>query len=60
MSRDELHTDAGRARLDACSFKVPVDGQMVSMCELNGTALRHDLNRAVQKKSASLPLWPSA
>lgn len=60
MGRDELNADAGRARLAACSFKVPVDGQMVSMCELNGTELRHDLNRAVQKKSASLPLWTSA
>ena len=27
-------------RLDACVFKVPVDGRMVSMCEFNGGGLR--------------------
>ncbi len=60
MSRHELHTEAGRNRLAACSFKVPVDGRMVSMCELNGTELRRDLNRARQKRRESLPLWSGA
>jgi hypothetical protein len=60
MSRHELHTEVGQDRLAACSFKVPVDGRMVSMCELNGTELRHDLNRALQKRGESLPLWSGA
>ena len=34
----------GRERLDACAFKVPVDGRMVSMCEMNATGLRRQLN----------------
>ena len=46
MSKEELSTTAGRERLDACVFRVPVDGRMVSMCELNGTDLRLRLNRA--------------
>ena len=46
MDAAELETDRGRERLAACAFKVPVDGEMVSMCELNGTSLRDELNRA--------------
>ena len=35
MSPDELDTDLGKERLQACVFKLPVDGEMVSMCEMN-------------------------
>jgi len=35
MSPDELDTDLGVERLQACVFKLPVDGEMVSMCEMN-------------------------
>jgi len=44
MSRHELNTSEGQDRLAACAFKVPVDGKMVSMCELNGTDMRESLN----------------
>ena len=44
MSAHELETPEGQDRLAACAFKVPIDGRMVSMCELNGTDLRRDLN----------------
>lgn len=44
MSSHELTTPEGEERLQACNFKVPVDGRMVSMCELNGTDLRKELN----------------
>ena len=44
MSRDELDTPEGRARLAACSFRVPVGDRMVSMCEVNGTDQRRALN----------------
>ncbi len=45
MSSGELDTPEGRERLAACVFKVPVDGRMVSMCEVNGTDLRLRLNQ---------------
>lgn len=45
MNREELSTPVGRERLSACVFRVPVDGRMVSMCELNATDLRLQLNR---------------
>ncbi len=45
MNGDELDTPLGRERLDACVFRLAVDGRMVSMCELNATDLRLRLNR---------------
>jgi hypothetical protein len=44
MSAHELDTPEGQERLQACAFRVPVDGHMVSMCELNGTDMRRDMN----------------
>ena len=40
MSAVELATDEGRARLHHCAFKVPVNGELKSMCEVNATGLR--------------------
>ena len=44
MNGDELETPLGKERLRTCVFKVPVDGQMVSMCQVNATSLRRELN----------------
>ncbi len=40
MDAGTLKTELGRQRLAACVFKLPVNGKMVSMCEMNGTDLR--------------------
>lgn len=40
MDRETLDTVVGRERVAACAFKLPVNGKMVSMCEMNGTDLR--------------------
>jgi len=40
MSAAEMATDEGRDRLDHCSFMVPVDGELKSMCEVNAAGLR--------------------
>ncbi len=50
MSSHELETQEGQDRLQACAFRVPVDGRMVSMCELNGTELRKTLNVSDQER----------
>jgi uncharacterized radical SAM superfamily Fe-S cluster-containing enzyme len=52
MDSAELSTDEGRARLQACAFRVPVDGEMVSMCELNGGGRRRELNLRNQVRIA--------
>lgn len=53
MSAEELRTPAGRERLRACVFRVPADGHMVSMCKLNATSMRRELNRRAQQKQPS-------
>ena len=54
MSPDELNTPLGKERLDACVFKLPVDGKLVSMCEMNATDLRAKLDqRQIKAQSAS-------
>ncbi|MEM7199959.1 MAG: hypothetical protein AAF628_06820 [Planctomycetota bacterium] len=45
MTAAELATPLGQERLQACVFKVPVDGELVSMCELNASGLRRSLNQ---------------
>lgn len=54
MSEQEMGTDLGKERLEACAFRVPVEGEMVSMCELNGTELRAHRNRAQTERLVSL------
>ena len=45
MSPGELQTPLGQERLAACVFKLPVDGKLVSMCEMNATDLRAKLDQ---------------
>lgn len=35
MSPDDLASQQGQSRAKACAFRLPVEGRMVSMCELN-------------------------
>ncbi len=53
MTAEELETPVGKERLDACVFKVPVDGVLTSMCELNATGMRYELNEAQLKHPAA-------
>ncbi len=43
MSADELDTPAGRERVAQCAFQVPINGELRSMCEVNGAGLRDRL-----------------
>lgn len=40
MSDWEIDTELGRERLGLCVFHVPVNGELVSMCEVNATGIR--------------------
>jgi hypothetical protein len=40
MSAEELGTDEGKSRLAQCVFHVPVNGELVSMCEVNALGVR--------------------
>lgn len=39
-SRPGLQAPLGRERLAHCAFHVPVDGALVSMCEVNALGIR--------------------
>ena len=57
MSSDELDTPIGQERLQACVFKLPVDGQMVSMWEMNAN-YRLAINSRCTSKELN-PLCPT-
>ena len=40
MSAAEAATEIGRERLDACAFRVPIDGRLEPMCAVNALGLR--------------------
>ena len=45
MDAAELETPRGQERLQSCVFRVPVDGELISMCQVNATSLRRQLNQ---------------
>ncbi|MEP4377791.1 MAG: radical SAM protein [Alphaproteobacteria bacterium] len=55
MSADELDTPNGRARIDQCAFQVPIDGELRSMCEVNGAGLRDQFYAGLARKHATRP-----
>ena len=40
MSPPELLTEVGKARLEACVFRLPYKGEMVPMCKMNAAGVR--------------------
>ncbi|MGR9106882.1 MAG: radical SAM protein [Gammaproteobacteria bacterium] len=51
MDRAELTTPLGRERLDLCAFKVPIQGSLVSMCEVNATGLRDEYYNTLKART---------
>jgi hypothetical protein len=43
MSPEELTTDLGRERLAACVFRLPANGEMIPMCQMNAGGVRERL-----------------
>jgi MoaA/NifB/PqqE/SkfB family radical SAM enzyme len=43
MSPEELTTENGRERLDACVFRLPYKGEMVPMCQMNAGGVREQM-----------------
>lgn len=52
MDAEELSTPLGQERLDACVFKLPVDGKLVSMCQMNASGLRRQLNLEARARAS--------
>jgi len=51
MSPAEMATEEGQERLDACMFKLSVDGELISMCEMNASELRATIDKRQINKS---------
>jgi MoaA/NifB/PqqE/SkfB family radical SAM enzyme len=45
MSAAEMKTSLGQQRLDACAFRVPINGRLESMCAVNASGLRETYYR---------------
>jgi hypothetical protein len=43
MSPEELTTELGQARLEACVFRLPVKGEMIPMCQMNAGGVREQV-----------------
>lgn len=52
MSAGELATPEGRERLQVCAFRVPIDGELVSMCAANALGRRDAAYRATRQGAA--------
>lgn len=57
MSRAQLETPRGQERLAQCVFHVPVNGEIVSMCEVNALGVREAFytQLAVRREVATTP-----
>ena len=50
MSKQQLNSSLGQERLDACVFKVPINGELVSMCEVNALGIREQYYAAIDSQ----------
>ncbi len=53
MSAAELATPLGQERLEVCAFKVPINGELKSMCAVNALGLREEFYRAEKTAAAA-------
>jgi len=49
MSSAELDTDNGQARLAACVFRLPHNGEMIPMCQMNAGGVREQVYSDIQR-----------
>lgn len=53
MSRSQLESPLGRERVAQCVFHVPVNGRLVSMCEVNATGVREEVYATLSRGRAT-------
>lgn len=54
MSPEEVRTGLGRERLEACVFRLPYQGEMVPMCQMNAGGVRERFYGEIIEGEASL------
>jgi hypothetical protein len=51
MSREEVETPQGRERLEHCVFRVPVNDELISMCEVNALGVREEYYASLSQET---------
>jgi hypothetical protein len=54
MSAAEMKTSLGQQRLDACAFRVPINGRLESMCAVNASGLREAYYRQLTQNFSTV------
>ena len=54
MSPEEVKTERGKERLDACVFRLPYKGEMVPMCRMNAAGVREKFYAEIVEGEAQL------
>ena len=49
MNKEKIETAIGQERINACVFKVPINGSLVSMCEVNALSYREEYYESIDK-----------
>ncbi len=64
MNREQLESADGQERLAHCVFRVPINGELLSMCEVNALGVREryyaELAVAVTSDASSTNTWADA
>jgi hypothetical protein len=58
MSPAETATELGQARLAACVFRLPHQGEMVPMCRMNAGGIREQVYGEIEAAAGASPLLP--
>ena len=59
MSRAQLETPLGQERVKQCVFHVPVNGELVSMCEVNALGIREQFYAQIARPARRAPAEPA-
>ena len=54
MSREEIETPLGKQRIEHCVFTVNVNGEMLSMCEVNALGIRENFYAGLSEKTIAV------
>ena len=57
MNADEVRSTRGRERIASCVFRVPIDGQFVSMCEANALGKREEFYATLSESTQPNPAY---
>ena len=57
MNADEARSARGQERIASCIFRVPINGEFVSMCEANALGKREEFYATLSKTSGPIPAY---